>query len=273
MISGNVRVSSYVYVLTNAALVGHYAVRPGHIVYINDSSIFLTPGEDVNMAQDELYQRDLEIQLRIFSSNLNPMFQVQDSNTDSQVIDVSVTGYSAQFGADLSRAVAYPTKEIPRIRSSEGVVVRRDPENLQGCNAYEQSYPDSVLVVHRGDCTFLDKLLKARDASAAGIIVISNQDTVINPAANRDELALVGDLSDVGLVLLTNEVGQAFENMLIASEQLRPGHIMLALEHKQNVGSVEDNGHRPVDKEREAKDPNRILYINGHPLINTRLLI
>ncbi|KAF8812365.1 glycoside hydrolase family 47 protein [Phlegmacium glaucopus] len=252
---------------------GHYAVRPGHVVYINDSSIFLTAGEDVNMAQDELRQRDVEIQIRIFSSNINPILQVQNGNLDSQVIDVSLTGYSAQFGADLSRAVAYLTKEIPRIRSSEGVVVRRDPKNLQGCNAYHQSYPDSVLVVHRGDCTFLEKLLKARDASAAGVIVISNQDTIINPTANQDELALAGDLSDVGLVLLTNKVGQAFENMLVASEQLQPGQIMMALEHKQDVGGVEDTSHTPVDKETEVKDPNRILYINGHPLMNTRLLI
>lgn len=252
------------YVPTNATLVGHYNVRPGQIVYINDSSIFLTPGENVNIAQEELRKRDAEVQLRIF---LNGSF-------DSQVIDVSLTSYSAHFGTDLSHSAVHSTKEIPRIRKSEGVVVRRDPKNLRGCNPYEQSYPDSILVVHRGDCTFLEKLLKARDAEAAGIVVISNEDIAIHPTASSAELALAGDLSDVGVVLLTNQVGQAFEDMLASNEKIQAGQIMLALERAQDVGSIEDTEHvPPVDKESEANDLNRILYINGHPLINTRLLI
>ena len=251
---------------------GHYTVRPGQVVYINDSSIFFTPG-DVNIDQDELHHRDAEIRLRIFSSKTNPMLQVQNSNLDNQVIDLSLTAFSAHFGTDLSHAVTYPTKESPPIRSSEGVVIRRDPENHRGCNSYKKSYPDSVLLVHRGDCTFLEKLVKARDASAAGVIVISNEDTPINPTASREELALVGDLSDVGLLLLTNTVGQAFENVLIASERLYSQEIMLALERTQDGESVEDTGDTPVDKKAEVKDLNRNLYINGHPLMNTRLLI
>lgn len=226
------------------------------------------------MTQDELHQRDSEIHLRIFSSNVNPTFQVQNSKPESQVLDLSLVGYSAQFGADLSQAVVHPTNEIPRMKRSKGVVVRRDPDNLRGCDPYKQLYPDSVLLIHRGDCTFLEKLLKARDALAAGIIVISNDDVVINSTANGDELALAGDLSDVGFVLLTNEVGQAFENLLVASDEVEAGQIMLALERTQDLGSIEDTGHTPVEtKEREAKDPNRILYINGLPLINTRLLV
>jgi mannosidase alpha-like ER degradation enhancer 1 len=260
-------------VLANVIIVGHYTVRPGQVVYINDSSIFFTPGEDVNMAQAELRQRDAEIELRIFSSKANPMLPAQNSNLDSQVFDISLTGHSALFGTDLSHTVTHSTKESPRIRRNEGAVVRRDPKNLQGCNSYKQSYPDSVLLVHRGDCTFLEKLVKARDALAAGVIVISNDNAAINPTASPDELALAGDLSDIGLVLLTQQVGQAFENMMIASEQLQPGGIMLALESTYDGGSVKDTGQTPVEKESEAKDSNRNLYINGHPLINTRLLI
>ena len=221
------------------------------------------------MDQDELLPRDAEIRVRIFSSNTNPTLKAQNNN---QVIDLSLVAYSAQFGADLSHAVTYSKEESPRIRSSEGVVIRRDPENLQGCNSYEDSYPDSVLLVHRGECTFLEKLVKARDALAAGVIVISTVDTPINPSASREDLALVGDLSDVGLLLLTNTVGQAFENVLVVSEKLYSGGLMLALDHMQNEEGFEDTGDTPVDKE-EVKDLNRNLYINGLPLINTRLLV
>jgi len=68
-------------------------------------------------------------------------------------------------------------------------------------------------------------------------------------------------------------VGQAFENVLVAGEKLYSGGLMLALEHTQDEGSVEDTEDTPVDKKTEEKDLNRNLYINGHPLINTRLLI
>jgi mannosidase alpha-like ER degradation enhancer 1 len=114
--------------------------------------------------------------------------------------------------------------------------------------------------------------VKARDASAAGVIVISNADMAINPTASQRELALAGDLTDVGLVLVTNEVGQALENMFV-SDHLQSGRIMLALECTQDGGSVDDTGQTPLEKETEAKDLNRNLYINGHPLLNTRLLI
>ena len=222
------------------------------------------------MDQDALHHRDAEIRLRIFSSDTNPTLKTLNNN---QEIDLSLKAYSAQFGADLSYAVTYSTNESPRIRSGKGVAVRRDPENLQGCNSYEKPYPDSVLLVHRGDCTFLEKLVKARDATAAGVIVISSEDTPINPSASREDLALVGDLSDVGLVLLTKTVGQAFENVVVVSEKLYSEEIMLALDHTQDGGSVEDTGETSADKETEVKDLNRNLYINGHPLINTRLLI
>lgn len=221
------------------------------------------------MDQDELHHRDAEIRVRIFSSNTNPTLKAQNNN---QVIDLSLMAYSAQFGADLSHAATHSTEELPRIRNDEGVVVRRDPGNLRGCNSYKESYPDCVLLVHRGDCTFLEKLVKARDASAAGVMVISSVDTPINPSASHEELALVGDLSDVGLLLLTNTVGQAFENVLVVSEKLHSGGIMLALDHIQVGESAEDTGDTPVDKEG-VKDLNRNLYINGLPLINTRLLI
>lgn len=248
-------------ILINIILVGQYTVRSGEVVYINDSSIFHTL-EEVDTAQDKLHRRDAEVQLRIFSSS------VHNDNFDSQAIDLSVMGYSAHFGTDLSRAVKHSTP----LRSREGVIVRRDPANRRGCNSYKQSYPDSVLLVHRGGCTFLEKLVKARDGLAAGVIVISDADMPINPTAGRDELALAGDLSDVGLVFLTNQVGQAFENMLVASEQLQE-QIVLALEQMQDGGIDEDTGQTPTDKETKAKDLNHILYVNGHPLINTRLLI
>ncbi|KAF8974233.1 alpha mannosidase-like protein [Flammula alnicola] len=255
---------------------GQYHVRPGLLVYINDSTLFASPGEAANIAQEELRRRDAELRLRVFTANIDPMLEVQSSLLSNEAIDISITGYSALFAADLSSSfVLDPTTPTPRIRDVEGVAVRRDPENMHGCDPYDHQYPDSMLLVHRGHCTFLEKLLHARAASAAGIIVISDEETGINPTANPDELADAGDLSDVAVVLLAKKTGEALEEMLIVSERMSSLQIMMALQ--RNLGDFDESGYAPDEKEEleeeQAKDPNRILYINGHPLINTRLLI
>lgn len=256
--------------------VGQYHVRPGYVVYINDSTIFASPGDPAHIAQEEIRNRDSELHLRIFTSNVNPLLQVQSSLVDSSIIDVSVVGYSAYFGADLSSSVIPdPTKPAPRVRDSMGVMVRREAGNEYGCDSYDQNYPDSILLVHRGQCTFLEKLLQAKDAQAAGIIIISDEETGINPTANAEELEDAGDLSDVAIILLPKKTGDTFEQMVILSERASSLQIMVALQRfPDDAGNMDsipaDNEEAP---EEQPKDPNRILYINGHPLINTRLLI
>ncbi|KAF8913826.1 alpha mannosidase-like protein [Gymnopilus junonius] len=240
---------------------GHYSVRPGQLVYINDSSIFPS-GTDNNMSQDELLRRDAEVFLRIFIPQTDPIQQVKAFPLNSQAVDVSITAYAAKFGADLS-SYALPQKSDQTIamRNSEGLAIHRDAENFHGCDPYQKSFSNSVLLVHRGHCTFLEKLVHARDALAVGIIIVSNEEMGINPTANADELADVGDLSNVGIVLLTKTIGQALEEMVVASKNCKHSRSWYLW-------------RIPVEQEEEQpKDPNRILYINGHALINTRLLV
>jgi len=255
---------------------GQYHVRPGYVVYINDSTIFASPGDPANIAQEEIRNRDSELHLRIFTADVDPLLQVQSSMVGNSLIDVAVVGYSAYFGADLSSsAIPDPTKPTPRVRDPKGVAVRREAENEYGCDPYDQQYPDSILLVHRGQCTFLEKLLQAKDALAAGVIVISDEENGINSTANAEELEDAGDLSDVAFILLPKKTGEAFEQMVILSERGSSLQIMVALqrfpEDAGNMDSIPDDSEGAA--EEQAKDPNRILYINGHPLINTRLLI
>jgi len=250
---------------------GQYHVRPGHMVYVNDSTIFPSPGEEANLAQDELHRRDTEVRLRLFTADVDSMLQVENSHLSQKGFDISVSGFTARFGADLSSYVTLDPKETPRLRTSEGVAVHRHHGNLYGCDPYEGDYLDSMLVVRRGHCTFLEKLLRARDASAAGIIIISDEEAAINPTANTDELAVAGDLNDVAVILLPKKIGETFEELLMASEQINPLQIMIALQ--QAPGDGGESGYAPVERGEQPKDPNRILYINGLPLINTRLLV
>ncbi|KAH9482917.1 ER degradation-enhancing alpha-mannosidase-like protein 1 [Psilocybe cubensis] len=250
---------------------GHYSVRPGQLVYINDSTIFPSGGDSI--AQDELHRREPEVNFRLFTVQTDPTAPLPISLLNKGNIDISVPGYTAKFGADLSSYVVFDSVDaVPRIRTAEGVPILRDPENTHGCDPYDRPYPHSMLIVRRGECTFLEKAVHARDAGAAGVIIISNEEGAINPTANIDELEDAGDLSSVAVVLLPKKAGDAFEDLLILTESMQSTQIMMALQHQLNSESG-DLGYIPIEEEEHPKDPNRILYINGHPLINTRLLV
>lgn len=191
-------------------------------------------------------------------------------------IDVAITGHTAHFGLDLSSSGASnnsPTS-IPSIQRPEGIAVHRDPINLRACVPFQHDYPDSALIVHRGQCTFLEKLLNARAASASAIIIISDENVGVNPTANLDELESAGDLSDSTVLLLPKKTGEAFEEMLIATENIGAEQIRVSVDPNFSEQYNSDAEHTtPVDKEEQDKEPTRILYVNGHPLINTQLLV
>ncbi|KAF8076303.1 alpha mannosidase-like protein [Lyophyllum atratum] len=238
---------------------GHYTVRTGHLVYINDSSLF----SHLDVAQDTIKRQD--VLLRFYADDVDPMLQVQTGtqvNTSNDLQSLLV-GYTAHFGGDIT--VPHSDTSALRFAHRDGIAVHRDFNNEQGCNPYKHSYPNSVLVVRRGDCTFLEKLINAQAASAAGVLVISDDNLVINPTANFDEVEAAGDLSDVALVLMPQKGGEVLMDMMDHAEQRLNGQVRMVLEDDSEASSA---GHIPP-----TKDPNRILYINGHPLLNTRLLV
>ncbi|PPQ64702.1 hypothetical protein CVT24_008329 [Panaeolus cyanescens] len=253
---------------------GHYSIRPGQLVYINDSSIFAS-SDDGHIAQETLHRRDPEVHMNVFTENFELPSHLQIDAFTEKGIDVSVVGYSAQFGADLSSSYHDSKSPIPLIRSEEGVAVHLDLENPFGCSPFKKEYPNRLLLIHRGQCTFLEKLLQARAASAEGIIIISDDDLAINPTASKAEIEAAGDLSQLSVILLPKTTGTTFQDLLTASSKLDGVTIKVSVPLPEHSAYSDDSTQKPNDEDQEekGKDPNRILYINGHPLINTRLLI
>lgn len=259
-------------------LVGHYAVRPGHIVYVNDSSIFAPPsGRNLSLAQQLLYSRDPELDLRFFSTpGITPG---SSPSLEPPEFDVVVNAHSAFFGADLSTA-AVNNVTAQRLKSPEGHRVYQDPENEDGCAAYADAYPGGVLLARRGGCTFVEKLRNARAASAVAVIVISDDDAPINPTSSDEDLEAMGELDDVALLLLTHTSGNALLQVIDAIESQGVSKVMVALEGTRTPPDTSP-GHEPqpdssTDESVDAppvNDTDRVLYINGHALLNTRLLV
>lgn len=255
-------------VLNSLLAVGHYTVRPGHVVYINDSSLLLQ--EDGGHNMEVVHQRDREVLIHLFYDPIELL--VPDQPGAKDMIDQTnlLLAYTGHFGSDLS--VQMPATANPsRVSRAAGSVLYRDHNNPSGCTPHTHSFPDGIIVVDRGDCTFLEKLVHARSALAAGIVVISNDDDAINPTANKSELAAAGDLDDVAILLLAYRAGQILLDMLDTAEGLGIGPVKLALSPERKPTAPEPIYDR--QNTEKAKSAGRILYLNGHALLNTRLLI
>ncbi|KAK7049598.1 hypothetical protein VNI00_005629 [Paramarasmius palmivorus] len=248
---------------------GHYAVRPGHTVYINDTALILGPATQ----ELENIPRSLDVQLHFYLDIVDPLFAVIHPTDEVETQEIIATAYTSFFGGDIS---SVDTELGKPLRFSGEVPVYRDDSNSYGCSPYNKSFQDGVIIVHRGECTFLEKLVNARDAGAAGVLVVSDSDHAINPTAGADELEAVGDISDVIIAILPHTAGQLMEELFNAAHDRGLGQLMVTIERERQPATT-DTGETQEDQNRsnqqEQKGNGRILYLNGHPLQNTRLLV
>lgn len=235
------------------APVGLHAVRKGQLVYINDTTL-LSPGE--NLAK---FHREPTIRLRIFLDTVDPL-----EDGGGLDMDIYVTAQTAMFGADLSGSSASTTL----FGYEGGMRIRKDDSNRLGCKDYEQDFTGDALVVWRGECTFLEKLIYARDAGASGVIVVSDDDEAIQPSATVEEIAAAGNLEHVALVLLPHSSGKDLVAMVEGAGVLSYGHVLFSLDR----WALPPQGWAEVDEE-SRENAMHVLYIHGRALLNTRLLV
>jgi len=118
----------------------------------------------------------------------------------------------------------------------------------------------------------LERLLRAKEAGASGVVVLSDVDQAINPSANEEEIRMVGDsLDDVALVLLPHSSAQIVMDMIETTNKLGLGHVQLIVDPEGSV--VASSQEVQTGTEKDGWDDKRVLFLNGHPLTNTRLLV
>ncbi|GJE84706.1 glycoside hydrolase family 47 protein [Phanerochaete sordida] len=252
---------------------GPYSVKTGQTVYVNDSYLLLAPLDGKGPIDEDdagRAYRAPQVELRVYIDFLgasDTMLQLQH-DTPSETF---VTASTAIFGADPSAPLGDSGARFGR---GEGARLVRDAANPHGCAPYKQRYAGEALVVRRGECTFLDKLFEAAVAGASGVVVLSDTEHAITPSAGADELAAVADmLDDVAIVVVDRADGDVLTAMLNAADafgaQVMAG-IAPAAEPTAHGGHA---GGSPEAAMQRARDGNRILYLNGHPLVNTRLMV
>ena len=240
---------------------GHYNVRPGQIVYINDKNIFGDQYKNSTFDEASAF-RDPDVLLRFHLDVVDPMLDIVDIDGPPDSKNEFLIGYTGHFGGDVSVKPISPPQEPLRFSHTQSLPVYRVEDNLLGCNAFNGSYEDVVLLTYRGDCTFLQKLVMARDAGAAAVLVVSDEEAGINPTAEEREIADAGDISGIPILVLTRKSGTIVDEMISLAEREGFGQLMV---------SLDPEGRTPVSADGDV--PPRILYLNGHALLNTRLLV
>ncbi len=249
--------------------VGPFGVKTGQIVYINDSRLLLATvdGETPIKSNTQKRLRIPEIELRVYMDYLDPLFHIQ-AGVHDMTTEASVLASTAMFGGDPA-ASNLPAGPI-RFGHGEGVRLVRDSANPYGCLPYVRQFDGEAIVLSRGECTFLEKLTEAALAGASGVIAINDENHGVNPSGDPEELDAVGtSLDDVAIVVVNSQDGRLITSMLDSAEIRGLGQVMMAIAQIGEPGMENTN-----ELERtKARDGNRVLYLNGHPLVNTRLMV
>ena len=248
---------------------GPHSVRSGQLVFVNDQRLAGTTDTPATVPK-----RVSVISLQFFIKDIDPMFQIQ-AGTMEGPLEVTLSANTALFGGDPS--LLAPDHKPMRFGHQDGVRLAQDSSNQYGCHPYEHSYLDETLLVDRGECTFLKKLLNAKEAGASGVIVINDSDDKISPSIDEDERAEVGDaVDDVALVILPKTAGGTVTDMIKRTHDLGGGQVTFVVDPESRQAGVNRKPAKPShgsdDMDKLKDDMQKVLYLNGHALVNTRLV-
>jgi mannosidase alpha-like ER degradation enhancer 1 len=246
-------------------------VRTGQLVFVSDER--LVGAGDAPAAATP--KRVPVINVRFLVEGIDPTFRDQAGATED-LVEVTLPANTAHFGGDPS--LSDPDHEPIRFGHQEGVRLTQDHLNRYGCEPYEQTRLNEVLLVDRGECTFLKKLLNAKEAGASGVIVINDDDARISPSIDEEEREEVGDtVDDVALVILTKTAGEVVKEMMKRTQYLGVGQVMFMVDPESRQVGVKKRPRKNYKSSNEMDklkdDIQKVLYLNGNALVNTRLVV
>lgn len=291
-------------------------MRRGQVVYINDTELFeATTLDDAtfNHALGAIGKdgRAAQVPLRFFIDTAvgtaDPVMQIQPCTSVSET-EVTLMAFTSTFGGDPSasarrRAHDKTSAALAFGRGPAGSVLTAVLSNSRGCQPYDERLlkrdegVNRVLLIWRGDCTFIEKLSLAAKAGATGIVVVSDEEHGVNPAADqedvdsaREELAEVStllgeeegfaaiDLDDVVAVLVPRSAGKELIRLMHTAEAHGFAEVRVVVEPEPELETEAGTGETTTvndsqESDNKSEQGGKILYLNGHPLVNTRILV
>ncbi|KAI0091966.1 alpha mannosidase-like protein [Irpex rosettiformis] len=248
---------------------GPYSVKTGQIIYVNDTGLVRIPEGQKPLEAIKQPKRIPEIHLRLFMESMDPTIAQTVMNDVRS--EVTVVASTAGFAGDPTSNDS--TKGPIRFGHGEGVHLVRPKSNEYGCLPWNEKFNGEALVVKRGECTFLEKLVEATIAGASGVITLSDEEHGINPSTSQEEIQPYEDLLDDVAIVIVNRAESAVVTGLLDASELYGGRVVMAIAPASESGATKAEETTLDEKRTRAKEGNRVLYLNNHPLLNTRLMI
>ncbi|PVF93371.1 hypothetical protein CPB86DRAFT_715665 [Serendipita vermifera] len=258
--------------------IGHLQVRQGEKVFFNDTLLFGVDAAEAPTSQTRAPSIPLNFRT-IRPSNPTVYDTVEKPEDLVQVTsEFIVEASTAEFGIDIDKARWISPEETSTTSFGlAGADLIRIPENPLGCSPYDQrlhNVTNKMIYVERGECLFIEKLAHARKAGAMGVIVWHEAEDPIRPTAESDDLRTYGkDIEGGVLLVVPGSAHSIIANRLSLAEQDPANNILtVKLEKEWPDELVESRVSLKPEPSRTKPTPGRILYINGHAMINTEIM-
>ncbi|GBB93048.1 hypothetical protein RclHR1_00210044 [Rhizophagus clarus] len=189
-------------------------------------------------------------------------FWVKQQTYSTSVLRVYYDAYSyadyiaavASFGPKITSEL--PVRNLVRVSSS-----------LYGCVDYDieaaKLIEGNIIFVKRGDCTFVDKVVKAQQAGAIGVVVWNNENYLFQPASSAEKSDL--QKFEIPCVLITYENGVELSRILEENEKY-------IQDNSSNIKvKFLPREREPTTNIKTNENNELLLTIHGHAIRNIRL--
>lgn len=123
----------------------------------------------------------------------------------------------------------------------------------------------NIIFVNRGDCTFVDKVLKAQQAGAKGVVIWNNENYLFQPASPAEK----NDMRkfEIPCILITYENGVELSRILEENEKY--------IQEGKNSSNIKvkflPREREPTTNIKTNENNELLLTIHGHVIRNIRL--
>ncbi|CAG8444055.1 9668_t:CDS:10 [Ambispora leptoticha] len=201
-------------------------------------------------------------------------FWIKQQTYDISIIRVMDGNNSFNYQDFLAASATFGQRVTRRLPVSNLVHIASSPFGCSVFSAEEQDIiRNQLLMVKRGGCTFVEKVLYGQNAGARAVIVVSDDNHLFQPALPSEVGAL--DIR-IPCVLVTFETGLQLEKLIshsINTTSSKREHLLINENNKSNAVYVTILP-KPLDSptfvKKEGEHDAR-LTINGHIIHNIRL--
>ncbi|RIA92358.1 Glycoside Hydrolase Family 47 protein [Glomus cerebriforme] len=218
--------------------VDNYRVFPGQTFEIRDPSV-----KDFWIKQ-QTYQT-LVLRVYLSNGNIHETYKYTDYIT-------AVASFAPKITSEL------PIRTLVRILSSPYGCVDYNIEESKLIN-------DNIIFVKRGGCTFVEKVLKAQQAGAQGVVIWNNEDYLFPPASPAEKNGLWE--FEIPCVLITYENGVELDGILEENER----YIRETKSFSNIKVRLLSHEREPITNIKTNENNEFLLTIHGHAIRNIRL--